>query len=112
MNIKKVKYALFHKSSSKSDILLKLSDLKIENLNIDNNSSIKFLGVLLDKHKKLEGPYKDSRFQKSKIVGLLHRGGQVVTEASLKTITLKNQDSLVFELWKYCMGQHQCYKTN
>ena len=50
MNIKKTKHTLFHKNSSKDDIPLKLPDLKIENLNIERNSSIKFLGVIFDEH--------------------------------------------------------------
>ena len=50
MSIKKTKYTLFHKSCSKDDIPLKLPDLKYENLNIKTNSSIKFLGVMLNDH--------------------------------------------------------------
>lgn len=35
---------------SKEDIQLKLSDLKIENVDDERNSSVKFLEVMLDKH--------------------------------------------------------------
>lgn len=35
---------------SKEDIQLKLSDFKIENVDDERNSSVKFLEVMLDKH--------------------------------------------------------------
>lgn len=35
---------------SKEDIQLKLSDLKIENVDDERNSSVKFLEVMLDEH--------------------------------------------------------------
>lgn len=35
---------------SKEDIQLKRSDLKIENVDDERNSSVKFLEVMLDKH--------------------------------------------------------------
>ena len=35
---------------SKEDLQLKLSDLKIENVDDERNSSVKFLEVMLDKH--------------------------------------------------------------
>ena len=48
LNIKKTKYTLLHKHSSKNDIPLKLPDLKIKNLNIERNSLIEFSGIMLD----------------------------------------------------------------
>ena len=49
LNINKIKYTLFHKKSTKNEIS-GIPDLKIGSKNIEKTSSIKFLGVMLDKH--------------------------------------------------------------
>ena len=49
LNIKKTKYMLFHKKSAKNEIF-RIPNLKIGSKNIEKTSSIKFLGVMLDKH--------------------------------------------------------------
>ena len=43
LNIKKTNYALFHKNSTKDDLLLKLPDLKIVNRILKRQTSLKFL---------------------------------------------------------------------
>ena len=48
LNIKKTNYTLFHKSSTKNDLPLKLPDLKIVNNVLKKQTSVKFLGVMLD----------------------------------------------------------------
>ena len=48
LNIKKVNYALFRKKSTKDDLPLKLPGLKIVNSVLKGQTSIKFLGVMLD----------------------------------------------------------------
>ena len=50
INIKKTKFTLFHKNSSKDDIPVKLPALMVGSNNIERTSSIKFLGVILKKH--------------------------------------------------------------
>ena len=50
INIKKTKFTLFHKNSSKDDIPVKLPALMVGSNNIERTSSIKFLGVMLDEH--------------------------------------------------------------
>ena len=49
LNIGKTKYTSFHKKSAKNEIS-GIPDLKIGSKNIEKTSSIKFLGVMLDKH--------------------------------------------------------------
>ena len=49
LNIKKTKYILFHKNSAKNEIS-GIPDLKTGRKNMEKTSSIKFLGVMLDKH--------------------------------------------------------------
>ena len=44
LNIKKTKFTLFHKNSSKDDIPVKLSALMVGSNNIERTSSIKFFG--------------------------------------------------------------------
>ena len=48
--IKKTNYTLFHKNSTKDDLPLKLPDLKIVNNVLKRQTSIKFLGVMLDEN--------------------------------------------------------------
>ena len=50
INIKRTKFTLFYKNSSKDDIPVKLPALMVGLTNIERNSSIKILGVMLDEH--------------------------------------------------------------
>ena len=50
LNIKKTKYTLFFKSTKADDIPFKLSNLLINNTPIERQTSMKFLGVLLDEN--------------------------------------------------------------
>ena len=50
INIKKTKFTLFYKNSSKDDIQVKLPSLMVGSNNIERTCSIKFLGVMLDEH--------------------------------------------------------------
>ena len=56
--------------------------MKIENLNIVRNSSIKFLGVMLDEHKSWRDYIRTVEFKVAKSVGLLHQTRQALIEAS------------------------------
>lgn len=59
LSTKKTKSTLFHKIFFTDDIF-KIPDLKIQNLNIERNSSIEFLREMLDERISL-GIYKESR---------------------------------------------------
>ena len=50
INIKRTKFTLFYKNSSEDDIPVKLPALMVGLTNIERNSSIKILGVMLDEH--------------------------------------------------------------
>ena len=50
IKIKKTKFTLFHKNSSKDDMPVKLPASMIGSNNIERTSSIKFWGVMLDEH--------------------------------------------------------------
>ena len=86
MNIKKTKHTFFHKKLVKDEIPLKLPDHHISNKNIERKSSIKFLGVMLDKHITC-------KMSKKKLAGnisLLYGVRQLAVKESLKTITLSH----------------------
>ena len=86
LNIKKTKYTSFHKNSSNDDISLKLPDLKIEDLNIERNSSIKVLGIMPAEHINWRDHVKTVEFKIAESSRLLHLARQVLNEASIKTI--------------------------
>ena len=71
MNIKKINYTLFHKNSTKDDLPLKLPDLKIVNSVLKRQTSIKFLGVMLDENISWKGHIKTVENKLSKSIGLL-----------------------------------------
>ena len=48
--MEKTKYSFFNKPSKKDDLSLRLSNLIINNYEIQGEKSIKLLGVLLDQH--------------------------------------------------------------
>ena len=50
LNNRKTKYTIFHKTSSKDNVPLKLPALKIARNIIERKAAIKFLGVILDKN--------------------------------------------------------------
>ena len=47
LNVTKTNYTLFHKSSAKDTLPLKMPELKIGNNIIKRKSSVRFLGVML-----------------------------------------------------------------
>ena len=86
INIKKTKFILFHENSFKVDIPLKLPALMIGSNNIKRKSSIKFLGVMLDKHISWIDHVRTIENKIAKNIGLLYRGSQFLNEYSLKTL--------------------------
>ena len=85
LNIEKTKYTLFHKKSAKNEIS-GIPDLKIGSKNIEETSSIKFLGVMLDGHISWNDHIKTVENKLAKNIGLLNRASFFLNEHSLKTI--------------------------
>ena len=50
LNIEKTEFSLFHRASRRNDLLLVLPKLSVNNQIIQRQSSIKFLGILLDEN--------------------------------------------------------------
>ena len=86
INIKKTKFTLFHKNSSKDDIPVKLPALMVGSNNIERTSSIKFLGVMLEEHISWIDHVRTVENKIAKNIGLLDRVSQFLDEDSLKTV--------------------------
>lgn len=72
MNTKKTRYTLFHKNYSKDEIPLKLPHLNIENLDIERNSTIHILLVMLNEHINLKDHITIEEFEIAKNIDLLN----------------------------------------
>ena len=94
LNIKKTNYTLFHRSSTKDELPLKLPDLKFANSALKRQTSIKFLGVMLDENiswkehieNKTVKQQKTVENKLSKNIGLLCKAKQLLDNESLKII--------------------------
>ena len=86
INIKKTKFTLFHKNSSKDDIPVKLPALMVGSNNIERTSSIKFLGVMLDEHISWINHVRTVENKIAKNIGLIYRVSQFLNEDSPKTV--------------------------
>ena len=86
LNSEKTKYTLFHKSSAKDDIPLKLPILKISGKKIERETAIKFLGVMLDENISWEKHMGTIKSKLAKNIGLLCRAKPLLQVKSLKSI--------------------------
>ena len=86
VNIKKTKFTLFHKNSSKDDIPVKRPALMIGTNDIERTFSINFLGVMLDEHISWTDHVRTVENKIARNIGLLYRVSQFFNEDSLKTV--------------------------
>ena len=86
INIKKIKFTLFHENSFNDEIPLKLPALMIDNNNIERKSSIKVLGVMLGKHISWIDHVRTVENKIAKNIGLLYRVSQLLNEDSVKAV--------------------------
>ena len=86
LNGKKTKYALFHKSSAKDDLPLKLPILKISGKKIERETAIYFLVVMLDENITWEKHICTIESKLAKNIGLLYRAKPLLQVKSLKSI--------------------------
>ena len=75
--------------------------------NIERTSSIKLLGVLINKHISWIYHVRTVENKIAKNIGLLYRVSQFFNEDSLKTVYFSLY-SFLSELCKYCMGEYVC----
>ena len=86
INIKKTKFTLFHKNSSKDDIPVKVPALMVCSNNIERTSSIQLLRVMLEEHISWIDHVRTVENKIAKNIGLLHRVSQFLNEDFLKTV--------------------------
>ena len=82
LNVKKTKFSIFHKASRRDDLPLVLPKLFINNQVIKRQSSIKFLGILLDEtyHGRNIWNWQKIRLLR---VGVIYKGKPYLNEDSL-----------------------------
>ena len=86
LNLTKTKYAFFHPKSYSDDIPLRLPALKINNSIIKRESTVRFLGVLLDENLTWR-PYIDLIENKiSKYLGILYNARRTLNEECTKQL--------------------------
>ena len=86
INIKKTKFTLFHKNSSKDDIPVKLLALMVGSNNIERTPSIKVLGVMLNEHISWIDHVRTIENKIAKNIGLLYHVSQFIDQDPLKTV--------------------------
>ena len=84
--MKKTNYTPFHKNSTKDDLPLKLSELKIVNSVLKRQPSVEFLGVMLHENISWKEHIKTVENKLSKNIGLLCKSKQLLDNESLKSI--------------------------
>ena len=82
------KDTLFHKAREKDNIPLKLPSLFINDRKIKRITSIKYLGVLIDKHLTWKEHITVTENKASKNLGLLYRARRVLDSAALKNLSI------------------------
>ena len=86
LNLTKTKYAFFHPQSYSDDIPLRLPTLKINNSIIKRESTVRFLGVLLDENLTWR-PHIDLIEKKiSKYLGILYNARRTLNEECTKQL--------------------------
>ena len=86
LNIKKTNYTLFHKNSTKDNLPSKSTNLKIVNSVLKRQTSINFLGVMLDENILWKEHIKTLENKLSKNIGLLCKAKQLLDNEALKSI--------------------------
>jgi hypothetical protein len=86
LNVKKTKYTLFYKKLQEVNLPLKLPDLFLNYKEIKQEDSIKFLGILVDKHLSWLPHIKYLQSKVSKSIGMMYRVRPYVNSICLKLI--------------------------
>ena len=86
LNVKKTKYSFFHKPSKKDNIPLVLPKWNINNSEIAQTESIKFLGVLLDENLSWKTHIKYIENKISKNIGILFKARPFLNKKSLLSL--------------------------
>ena len=86
INVSKTKYTLFHSANKKDKIPLELPLLKIDNNKIERETSIKFLGVILDENISWKKHIETVENKISKNMGILGKVSNLLNTKCLKNV--------------------------
>ena len=95
LNVKKTKYSLFHKPKSKDSLPLKLPDIAINNIKLQRENNVKFLGVIINENLDWNEHIKTIENKISKSIGILYRIRQFLDIHSLKLLYFSHIHSLM-----------------
>ena len=83
LNVKKTQFSIFHKASRRDDSPLVLSKLFINKKTIKRQSSIKFLGILLNEYLSWKEHLKLTENKIVKNIGLIYKAKPYLNKDSL-----------------------------
>ena len=86
LNANKTKYIFFHKQRESENIPLKLRVLKIDDIEIKREQSLKFLGVLIDENLTWKNHIELLENKISKNIGVLFKASKLLNMRCLKNI--------------------------
>ena len=86
LNANKTKYIFFHKRRDSDDIPLKLPVLKIDEIEIKREQSLKFLGVLIDENLTWKNHIELLENKIEKNIGVLFKPSKLLNTRCLKNI--------------------------
>ena len=98
LNISKTKYVLFYNRYKTDDIPLRLPSLKINNVNIKREKTIKFLGVILDESLTWNKHIQTLENKISKNLGILYKAKRYLNFQCLKKLYF----SFIHSYLTYC----------
>ena len=86
INADKTKFILFHKSRQSMNLSLKLPDLKINNVLIEQKEYLKFLGVIIDQNLSWKQHISVLEPKLSRAIGILYKSRPYLNEAIRKQL--------------------------
>ena len=86
LNTDKTKYILFHKTRQSDNLPLKLPDLTINSSKIEQCSSIKFLGVIIDENLSWKQHIEYLECKISRVIGIIYKSRYYLNKSCLKSI--------------------------
>ena len=98
LNAGKTKYLIFHKPSACDSIPLRLPTITFNNIEIKRESSVKFLGVIIDENITWNKHIELVENKISKNIGILYRASHYLDKKSLKSIYF----SFIHNYVNYC----------
>ena len=103
LNEDKTTFTLFHRIHDKDNLPLRLPILKINDYDIKRSSSIKFLGVLVNKHLNWTDHINILENKLSKNLGLLYKSKHFLNANGMRSLYHSFFHIYLHKLWEYCL---------